>query len=149
MPKTQALWSPRVGFNWDVLGDRSVQVRGGTGIFSGRPAFVWISNQMSNNGILTGSLRDDNTTGEYPFSPDVTKYNLPPNPGQPASSYNIAVSDPDFKYPQTWKTNIAVDKQLPYGIIATAEFIYNKEINNVTYINANLEPANGTLRRTG
>ncbi|HKZ37456.1 MAG TPA: TonB-dependent receptor [Chryseolinea sp.] len=145
LPKAQALWSPRVGFNWDVLGDRSVQVRGGTGIFSGRPAFVWISNQLGNNGILTGSLRDDNTTGEYPFSPNVTAYNLPPNPGQPAASYNIAVTDANFKYPQTWKTNIAIDKQLPFGIIGSIEFIYNKEINNVTYINANLEPAAGSL----
>ncbi|MFN7262117.1 MAG: carboxypeptidase regulatory-like domain-containing protein [Cyclobacteriaceae bacterium] len=145
LPKTQALISPRIGFNWDVLGDRSMQVRGGTGVFSGRPAFVWISNQMSNNGILTGSLRADNTTGTYPFSADVTAYNLPPNPGQPAASYNIAVSDRDFRFPQTWKTNIAIDKQLPYGIVGTAEFIYNKEVNNVMYINANLEPASGTL----
>lgn len=145
LPKTQALISPRIGFNWDVMGDRSLQIRGGTGVFSGRPAFVWISNQMSNNGILTGSLRADNTTGTYPFSPDVTAYNLPPNPGQPAASYNVAVSDRDFKFPQTWKTNIAIDKQLPYGIVGTAEFIYNKEVNNVMYINANLEPASGTL----
>lgn len=145
LPKAQTLWSPRVGFNWDVLGDRSIQVRGGSGVFSGRPAFVWISNQMGNNGILTGSVRDDNTTGVYPFSSDVTAYNLPPNPGQPASSYAIAVTDPNFKYPQTWKTNIAVDKQLPFGIIGSVEFIYNKEINNAIYINANLEPANGTL----
>lgn len=145
LPTAQALWSPRVGFNWDVVGDRSIQVRGGSGIFSGRPPFVWISNQMSNNGILTGSLRDDNTTGEYPFSTDVTAYNLQPNPGQPAASYNIAVTDSNFKYPQTWKTNIAIDKQLPFGIIGSVEFIYNKEINNVFYINANLEPTNGTI----
>jgi hypothetical protein len=145
LPKAQALVAPRVGFNWDVKGDRSLQLRGGSGVFSGRPAFVWISNQMSNNGILTGSLRDDNTTGKYPFSADVTAYNLPPNPGQPAASYNIAVTDKNFKYPQTWKTNLAVDKQLPFGIIGTLEFIYNKEINNVTYINANLEPATGSL----
>ncbi len=145
LPKTQALISPRVGFNWDVMGDRSLQVRGGTGVFSGRPAFVWISNQMSNNGILTGSLRADNTTATYPFSDNVTEYNLPPNPGQPAASYNVAVSDRNFKYPQTWKTNIAIDKKLPYGIIGTAEFIYNKEVNNVIYINANLEPTSGTL----
>ncbi|MDH4090927.1 MAG: carboxypeptidase regulatory-like domain-containing protein [Cyclobacteriaceae bacterium] len=145
LPKTQALWSPRIGFNWDVMGDRSLQVRGGSGIFSGRPAFVWISNQMGNNGILTGSLRDDNTTGQYPFSPDVTKYNLPPNPGQPAASYNIAVTDPKFKYPQTWKTNLAIDKQLPFGIIGTVEFIFNKQVNNVKYVNVNLEPANADL----
>ena len=145
LPKAQALWSPRIGFNWDVMGDHTLLVRGGSGIFTGRPAFVWISNQMSNNGILTGSIRVDNTTGEYPFSPDVTKYSLPPNPGQPATSYNVAVTDPKFKYPQTWKTDLAVDKQLPFGIVGTVEFIYNKEINNVKYINANLEPANGNL----
>lgn len=145
LPKTQALWSPRLGFNWDVMGDRSLQVRGGSGIFTGRPPFVWISNQMSNNGILTGSIRSDNTTGVYPFSTDVTAYNLAPNPGQPAASYNIAVTDPKFKYPQSWKTNIAIDKQLPFGIVGTVEFIYNKEVNNVIYINANLEPTTGTL----
>ncbi len=145
LPKTQALWSPRVGFNWDVMGDRSLQIRGGTGVFSGRPAFVWISNQMSNNGILTGSLRADNTKDVYPFNTDVTAYNLPPNPGQPAASYNIAVTDSNFKYPQSWKTNIAIDKQLPFGIIGTVEFIYNKEVNNVTYINANQEVASGSL----
>lgn len=145
LPKAQALWSPRVGINWDVFNDLSLMVRGGTGVFTGRPAFVWISNQMSNNGILTGSLRADNTTGVYPFNPDVTAYNLAPNPGQPASSYNIAVTDPNFKYPQTWRTNIAVDRQLPFGIVGTVEFIYNKEINNVIYTNVNQEPSTGTF----
>ena len=54
-PKTTPLFSPRVGFNWDVKGDRTLQVRGGAGIFSGPPPFVWISNQASNNGIQFGS----------------------------------------------------------------------------------------------
>ncbi|HPM30942.1 MAG TPA: TonB-dependent receptor, partial [Chryseolinea sp.] len=125
LPDAQTLVSPRVGFNWDVMGDRSLQIRGGTGVFSGRPAFVWISNQMGNNGILTGSISVDNTDGVYPFSDDVTEYNLPPNPGQPAATYNIAVTDKNFKYPQSWKTNLAIDKQLPFGIIGTVEFIYN------------------------
>ena len=48
------LWSPRVGFNWDVAGDRRTQVRGGTGIFTGPPAYVWISNQIGNTGVLHG-----------------------------------------------------------------------------------------------
>ncbi|MBI1226236.1 MAG: TonB-dependent receptor plug domain-containing protein [Bacteroidetes bacterium] len=138
LPKTNPLFSPRLGFNYDVKGDRSLQVRGGTGLFSGRPAFVWISNQVGNNGILTGSLRDDNTYA-HPFSTDVTAY-IPENATTP-SSFNIAVTDQDFKFPQLWRTNLAVDFALPYGFVGSLEGIYNKNINNVTYINANQEPS--------
>lgn len=141
LPKASFLISPRVGFNLDVFGDKKTQLRGGTGIFSGRPAFVWISNQVGNNGILTGSVFEDNTKGKYPFSADVDKYNLTPNPGAPAPSYNLAITDPNFRFPQTWRSNIAIDQELPFGLIATAEFIYNKEINNIAYINANLKPS--------
>lgn len=145
LPDPSVLFSPRVGFNFDVFGDNKTQLRGGTGVFSGRPAFVWISNQVGNNGILTGSVFEENTKGKYPFSPDVDKYNLTPNPGAAAPSYNLAIVDPSFKFPQTWRTNIAIDQELPLGLIATAELIYNKEINNVTYINANLNPSTKTL----
>ena len=55
------LWSPRVGFNWDLSGDRTTQVRGGTGVFTGQPAYVWISNQIGNTGVLTGFEQLDNT----------------------------------------------------------------------------------------
>jgi hypothetical protein len=48
LPDPNVLWSPRVGFNWDVGGTRQTQVRGGTGIFTGKPAYVWISNQIGN-----------------------------------------------------------------------------------------------------
>ena len=142
LPDTKPLWSPRIGFNWDVKGDRSLQVRGGTGIFSGRPAFVWISNQVGNNGILSGSSRIDNTK-DYPFNTDVTAY-IPANPTTP-SSFNIAVTDNDFRFPQLFRTNLAVDKKLPFGIVGTIEGIYNRQINNVKYINANLEPSTTTF----
>lgn len=144
LPDAKPLWSPRVGFNWDVKGDRTLQVRGGSGIFSGRPAFVWISNQVGNNGILMGSFSVNNTS-DYPFSPNVEEHIPANNPGQAASSYNIAVTDRDFKFPQVWRSNLAVDQQLPWGIIGSVEFIYNKEINNVNYVNINLEPSNGNL----
>ncbi len=146
LPEPSVLFSPRLGFNYNVNGDNSFQIRGGTGVFSGRPAFVWISNQVGNNGILTGSVFETNVAAnKYPFSPDVNKYNLAPNPGKPASSYAIANVAEDFKFPQTWRSNLAVDHELPFGLVGTAEFIYNKELNNVTYINANLKPATKTL----
>lgn len=138
LPKTTPLFSPRLGFNFDVLGDRSLQIRGGTGLFSGRPAFVWISNQVGNNGVLTGSSRTDDTKA-FPFNPDVTAY-IPENPTTPPT-FNIAVTEEDFKFPQLWRTNLAVDVALPFNFVATLEGIYNRNINNVFYYNANEEPS--------
>ncbi len=62
LPDASILWSPRVGINWDVNGNARTQVRGGTGVFTGRPAYVWISNQIGNTGVLTGFEELNNTT---------------------------------------------------------------------------------------
>lgn len=137
LPDPNLLLSPRLGFNWDVTGDRSTQVRGGTGIFTGRPAYVWISNQIGNTGVLTGFERLDNTTAR-PFHPDPNHYKPASVTGAPASSFELALTDPGFNFPQLWRSNIAVDQQLPWGLVGTAEFIYNRDVNGVYYINANL-----------
>ena len=142
LPDAQIMFSPRLGFNWDVKGDRSLQVRGGTGIFSGRPAFVWISNQVGNNGILTGSLRQDNTTA-YPFTTDVTAY-IPDNPTTP-SSYNLALTDPNFKWPQVWRSNIAIDVKLPFNLVGSIEALYSQTLNNVMYNDVNQTQPIGTF----
>ena len=62
LPDPKPLWSPRFGFNWDVTSDQTTQVRGGTGVFTGKPAYVWISNQIGNTGVLTGFIQDENVT---------------------------------------------------------------------------------------
>jgi len=137
MPDPRPLWSPRVGFNWDVNGDRTTQVRGGSGIFTGRPAYVWISNQIGNNGVMTGFERIDNTT-ERPFHPDPNHYKPTVDTIAPAARYELALTDPNYKFPQIWRSNIAVDQKLPFGLIGTLEFIYSRDINGIYYINANL-----------
>ncbi len=144
LPDPNLLFSPRFGFNWDVMGDRTVQLRGGTGIFTGKPAYVWISNQIGNNGILTGFAQLDNTKSR-PFNPDPNHYKPTSVSGTPASSYELALTDKNFKFPQLWRSNIAVDHQLPYGVVATAEFLYNKDVNGVYYINANLDAPNANF----
>lgn len=141
MPDANILFSPRVGVNWDVNGDRKTQVRGGTGIFTGKPAYVWISNQIGNNGILTGFERLDNTF-KRPFNPNPDFYKPASVTGAPASNYELALTDPDFKFPQVWRTNVGVDQVLPYGFIGTAEFLYSKDVNGIYYINANLAAPN-------
>ena len=137
LPDANLLWSPRAGFNWDVFGDRSTQVRGGTGVFTGKPAYVWISNQVGNTGVLTGFEQLDNTAAR-PFNPNPDRYKPSTVTGAPASSYALAVSEPDFKFPQVWRTDVGVDRRLPWGIIGTGEFLYSRDVNGMYYINANL-----------
>ncbi|HMU59824.1 MAG TPA: carboxypeptidase regulatory-like domain-containing protein [Chitinophagaceae bacterium] len=141
-PGAKYMFSPRVGFNWDVKGDKSLQVRGGTGVFTGPPPFVWISNQASNNGVDFGSFV--RTTGSTPaFSANVDAYR--PVNGAANTSYNLAVTDNDFKFPQLWRTNLAVDKKLPHGIVATLEAVYGKDINAVYHQNVNLPSTGAAL----
>lgn len=136
LPAASPLWSPRVGFNLDVFSNQKTQLRGGTGVFTGKPPYVWISNQIGNTGVLTGFTQDDNVTTR-PFNPNPDAYKPAPT-GVGAASVDLAVTDPDFKFPQIWRTNIGVDHRLPGGIIATGDFIYNRDVNGAAYINANL-----------
>jgi hypothetical protein len=145
LPDPKFLWSPRAGFNWNVDAERRTQVRGGTGVFTGRPAYVWISNQIGNTGVLTGFDQFDQTATapllNRPFNPDPNRYKPTDVTGAPAASYELALTDEDFKFPQVWRSNIAIDRRLPWGITGTAEYIYSSDVNGVYYINANLPAA--------
>jgi hypothetical protein len=109
-PKQTPLISPRFGFNYDVKGDRSVQVRGGSGLFTGRLPFVWIGNQVAN-----------------------------PN------FFFYCVTDPDFKFPQVWRTNIGYDQKLGDGWIGSLDVVYTKDINSMMVRNYGLKLPTGKL----
>jgi hypothetical protein len=145
LPKKTPLWSPRIGFNWDVFGDQQTQLRGGTGVFTGKPAYVWISNQIGNTGMLTGFIDSVTATTAFPFNPNPDAYKPASVTGAPPPSTNLAVTDADFKFPQTWRTNIAIDRRLPWGLVGTGEFIYNRDVNGMAYINANLPAAQSSF----
>ena len=142
LPAAKILWSPRFGFNWDAKGDRSLQVRGGSGVFTGSPAYVWVSNQIGNNGILTGFDQRDNTNTR-PFNPNPDAYKPATVTGAPAATQDLALTIPDYRFPQTWRSNIAIDQRLPFGFIGTVEYLYNQDVNQTAYINANLAVPNG------
>ncbi|GJG85768.1 cell envelope biogenesis protein OmpA [Gemmatimonadetes bacterium T265] len=137
LPDANLLFSPRLGFNWDVTSDRSTQLRGGTGVFSGRPAYVWISNQVGQNGIQTGFQQLANTSAR-PFNPNPTAYAPATVTGAPAATYEVDYTDKGFRFPQQWRSNLAVDQRLPFGVVGTAEVLYGRDVNGVYYINANL-----------
>jgi Carboxypeptidase regulatory-like domain len=143
LPKSRLYWSPRVGFNLDLHGDKTTQIRGGSGMFLSRMPYVLLSNQIGNNGVIIAGLhpRVATTTVNYPFTLDPTVYR--PTNTDPAkiTGYNVDVSDPNLKFPQIWKTNLAIDQKLPFGIIGTLEGIYNDNVNALRYIDVNLKPA--------
>ncbi len=140
LPKKTPLFSPRVGFNWDVNDDKKTQIRGGTGIFTGRIPFVWVSNQAGNNGVQFGSIdvRPATSSAFYPFNPDVNAYRNQLTAAGPNTSYNVAFTARDFKFPQVYRSNLAIDKELFGGIIGTLEGIYTKDLNAVYFQNVNL-----------
>ncbi|WP_419803516.1 TonB-dependent receptor [Mucilaginibacter sp.] len=145
LPKTRIMVSPRIGFNYDIFGDRSLQIRGGTGIFTGTIPYVWIVAQSGDSGLLqfTKTYSGVNST-PGPFNPDPRAY-LPATPPAAGTTIpsTISVMDPNLKFPQAWKSTLAVDGKLPFGIVGTLEGIYNKDINPVRGINPNLvNPSN-------
>jgi hypothetical protein len=137
LPDANLLWSPRLGFNWDIRSDGSTQVRGGSGVFTGPPLYVWISNQLGNTGVLQGSIVSDNTTA-FPFSTNIDRYKPTNVTGEGAASLELNVTDANFKFPQVWRNNVALDRRLPGGVTGTVEFLYNRDVNGIYYINANL-----------
>lgn len=143
LPKSRVALSPRIGFNWDVKGDQTTQIRGGSGLFSGGVPFVWISNQASNNGVLFGSYvitkgAASNTAAQNAqliFNPNVDANRPAAGSGAANTSYELDITDPNLKLPKIWRTNLAVDQKLPGGFIGTIEAAYAKDINAIQYQN--------------
>ncbi|HTS44912.1 MAG TPA: carboxypeptidase regulatory-like domain-containing protein [Puia sp.] len=150
-PESFLILSPRVGFNWDVLGDRTLQVRGGAGIFEGAPPFVWIENQAANNGVQFGSFTEKNV----PFFPSASEglNNYLTSTGQSQTStptgYLVDVTDKNFKYPTKLRTSIAVDKKLGDDWVITGEFTYSHDIHGTYMANINLNEENGFALSNG
>ncbi|WP_103072098.1 TonB-dependent receptor [Aquimarina sediminis] len=145
LPDSKLLVSPRLGFNWKLLSNR-LQIRGGTGIFTGRVPFVFIEKQFSQNGLVEGELIELNFDGantniqNFPYTADVSQYR--PSSSAPIPNFTLALVDPDFKMPQVWRSDVGLDYRLPGNVIASADFIYSKDINAPYYRNVNLDHTN-------
>ncbi|QNK64011.1 TonB-dependent receptor [Pedobacter sp. PAMC26386] len=146
LPKTQFLFSPRIGFNWDINGEGKIQVRGGSGIFTGAVPAMWLTNQAGNTGLTVGNEFSNNPKNR-PFSPDPAAY-IPANKTSPPNFAINQVAN-NFKALQVWKSSLAIDYKLPGDIIATIDGLYTKSINEVFHRDANLVTPTAHLTGTG
>jgi hypothetical protein len=142
VPSGTPLFSPRIAFNYDVTGDRSTQVRGGVGLFTGRVPYVWISNQYGNTGVEFARLSySTQTFVADPFNQ--------PRGGTPIYTSEIDVTDKDFKMPQIIRGSLAVDQKLPYDFVGTIEGIYSKVTNDIMYQDINMKGTLVSVNTTG
>ena len=163
-PKSKVMLSPRFGFNYDVKGDRSLIIRGGTGIFTGRVPFVWLTNMPTNAGVLQNTIEPGSYAAVAPwinqvrFQPQdmyyyvknpiyytdnngnqVTPFITNPNQGAPSS---FALVDQDFKMPSVWRSSLGIDYKIPNTPLTfTSDFLYTKDVNAVFQFGANRKVA--------
>ena len=177
-PAAQVSVSPRIGFKWDILGDKSLALRGGTGFFSGRLPLVFFTNMPTNSGMVqyqaqlneknlankgieggmsnfAGGLVTD-AAGKATTQALLDKLislgypsTISPDKGTVPSS--ISAVDRKFKMPQVWKTSLALDYNFPtsFPFSLSVEGIYNKKINDVTISDWSMLNPDGFARWSG
>ena len=141
VPSASVSFSPRIGFNWDITGDRKYILRGGTGLFVGRMPFVWLVSAVGNSGMGQTTYWADRNNGEILPSFTMDQDNMLRQIN--ASSSTTIPSSPtilsdDLRMPKTWKFSLAFDAKLPYDIDFTVEGIYNRDLNPVIVSNYNV-----------
>ena len=148
LPDAPLTVSPRVGFNWDILGNHKLVLRGGTGYFIGRLPFVWLVSAVGNAGCgqytyYYNTPSDKGATYKmdkfYQSREDQLKVlqqqGLAVNREDAAAPSTPTIIDKDLKMNATWKTSLALDAKLPYDIDFSLEGIYSREFNPATVIN--------------
>lgn len=178
-PDTSVLFSPRVGFNWDIKGDRTLVLRGGTGVFTGRVPLVFFTNMPTNAMMLQNTIQYTDAKekdGSYTYQAYFDKLAASANGGKlpttvdemikvlglptssPYTNADATVSAAtvvgvaeDFKLPQVWKNSLAIDYRLPvyFPMTLTLEAMVNKDINAVTMENYNVTNVGNLERFSG
>lgn len=152
------MWSPRVGFRWNIEKEHNMILRGGAGIFTGRIPFVWLSNNFTNTGIQTSvynvygssGLKDgkQNTGKLSDVSLIVDPYKQSENTEKLGTSNQaINVFDKDFKFTQNLRLDLALDFTLA-GIDFTLEGVLSKNLNDIYYKDLTRTEAGKTLGET-
>ena len=163
-PSAAVTVSPRVGFSWNVFGNNSLKVRGGTGLFSGRLPLVFFTNMPTNSGMVQYQAKLNAGNADMnQFAGGLLKreellnklismgYPNTISPEDGTVPSEISAVDPKFKMPQVWKTSVALDYNFPtsFPFSVSAEGIFNKTVNGVVLRDWSVKPVDGFARLNG
>ena len=158
--RTTPHFAPRLGFNYDVNGKKSTQIRGGLGVFTSRLPLVWPGGTYNNNGVSQGAIfinasssgvipatmpsfnPNPSVAAQFTGLPNTTQF---PRPGSGRVGGDINLFSKDFQLPQVFKASFGVDQKLPLGFVLSSEITYNDNISAVTYENLNIRAASSNL----
>ncbi|ADZ12064.1 TonB-dependent receptor [Riemerella anatipestifer] len=165
-PKSRVMLSPRFGFNYDVNGDRSLVIRGGTGIFTGRVPFVWLTNMPTNAGVLQNTIEPGSYAdvaswiGNVRFQPGDIYYHLK---NVPVGAENVFISSPkagvpstfslvddNFKMPSVWRSSLGIDYKIPNTYLTlSSDLLYTRDVNAVFQFGANRKESDAKMTYAG
>ncbi|MBR4390966.1 MAG: TonB-dependent receptor [Bacteroidales bacterium] len=134
MPQSKPNLSPRMGFQWDILGNGKLRLQGGSGIYTGRIPLVWIVTAVCNSNVAQCQyLTYGKDVGFYPTVDEMIAHNpdFLKTGELPAPQY-ATILDKSLKMPQSWKSSLSLDGQLPGGVKASIEGVFSKDLTSVT-----------------
>ena len=147
-PSGNLLWSPRLGFNYDLNGRGSGFLRGGVGLFSGRPVYLYFSNTYESTGLEVTTLVCRGPANTPPFTPDLG--NQPTScPSGPGAVPDVAAFDPSFRFPRNLRLSLGADVALPWASVATVDLLYIQGVDQFDVIDVNLAEPTATASGEG
>ncbi len=141
--------SPRIGFNYDLKGDQSIIIRGGTGIFTGRIPFAWLGYAYYNNGVTYGAYDQKSSSKKFVVGTNPIKDAISSNIGEEnfaklngantssTGATQVDMIDNNFKMPEAWRSSLAVDYTTPNKWKFTLEGIYTKVLEDLKFQQVN------------
>ena len=150
-PKASLYYSPRINLRWDMYGDKSLIIRAGTGVFTGRIPFVYLTNMPTNSGMYQVSVvATAAQLNQITFSPNPNAWQSLFPVGAPGpNSAGFVLIDSKYKFPQVWRTNIGVDRRFGKNWTLTVDALYTKDLNATVMRNANEIAPTGTVNLGG
>jgi len=158
-PSNHFLVSPRAGFRWNVKSDKSLVLRGGAGIFTGKVPYVYLTNMPTNSGMPQNGSNVNNSTAAGQAILNQIKLvrdpstiaaqfpgSFPTLSGTAVPTSGAVVVDPNYKFPQIFRANLALEQAFGDGYTLTLEGLYTKDINATRYINANYRTPTGVTQ---
>lgn len=150
-PKARIYWAPRFDVRWDIYGDRSLVIRGGSGVYTGRIPYVYLTNMPTNSGMYQfGAIATQAQLNQITFNPDPKAWASlfsAPNPTPPSGGFVLI--DPKYKFPQVWRTNLGFDEKFGKGWTLSMDALYSKDLNATVMRNANQSSPTATVNLGG